>query len=150
MLVVENLAILETIDSLAHATSIESALVRNYPGRVLPVFLQVNTSGEESKHGFDPEQLVSSFETIKAQCPHITVVGLMTIGSVEESMKDGQEVNRDFEMLRELRDTLENVAGTPLELSMGMSSDFEQAVLFHPVALILNFDRSKWEAPTLD
>lgn len=128
LLSVENLAILETVDSLDHAHSLEAALVRNHPGRVLRVFLQVNTSREANKHGFDPDQVVSNFETIKTQCPHLSIIGLMTIGSVQESQKDGQDDNKDFLLLRELRDTLEHVTGQPLELSMGMSTDFEQAV----------------------
>lgn len=123
-----NLSLIETIDSLEHSRVIERELVKSYPGRVVKAFLQVNTSREANKHGISPDLLLSQFEAIKSQCPHIEVIGLMTIGSVEESLrKDG--TNRDFQVLRQLKETLETVADQPFQLSMGMSEDFEQAVL---------------------
>jgi len=51
----------------------------------------------------------------------------MTIGSVEQSRNQGG-VNEDFLKLIELRDMLQAVGNQPLELSMGMSEDFEDAV----------------------
>src|ERR1017187_1667844 len=91
-----------------------------------PVCLQVNTSGEESKHGWSAGQIVQDSELIAA-CRSIPIVGLMTmaaLGSTDESAR------ASFAQLREARDALQGRTGLPLpELSMGMSSDFEPAIL---------------------
>jgi pyridoxal phosphate enzyme (YggS family) len=89
------------------------------------VCLQVNTSGEQTKHGWTPEQILKDAEAI-ASCRSIPIVGLMTmaaVGSTDESAR------RSFNRLSELRDTLRNQTGLGLvELSMGMSGDFESAI----------------------
>jgi pyridoxal phosphate enzyme (YggS family) len=89
------------------------------------VCLQVNTSGEPTKHGWTPEQILADAESIAA-CRAIPVVGLMTmaaLGSSDETARIG------FGRLRELRDMLRPKTDLPLvELSMGMSNDFEAAI----------------------
>jgi pyridoxal phosphate enzyme (YggS family) len=89
------------------------------------VCLQVNTSGEASKHGWAPEQIASDAEAIGA-CRAIPVVGLMTMAALDST---SEAARRSFRRLRELRDDLQRRSGLPLaELSMGMSSDFESAI----------------------
>jgi uncharacterized pyridoxal phosphate-containing UPF0001 family protein len=51
----------------------------------------------------------------------------MTIGSITNSRAKGQE-NQDFLLLKETAQAVENELGVELELSMGMSSDYEQAI----------------------
>jgi uncharacterized pyridoxal phosphate-containing UPF0001 family protein len=46
----------------------------------LPVFMQVNTSGEESKHGVEPADCLALARHIHEQCKHLRFAGLMTIG----------------------------------------------------------------------
>ena len=46
----------------------------------LPVFVQVNTSGEESKYGVEPPQVVELARHVHQQCPNLRLAGLMTIG----------------------------------------------------------------------
>jgi PLP dependent protein len=90
------------------------------------VCLQVNTSGEESKHGWSAEQILNDCESI-AVCRSIPVVGLMTMAAL-----GGTDVaaRASFARLRETRDVLREQTGLPLpELSMGMSGDFELAIL---------------------
>jgi pyridoxal phosphate enzyme (YggS family) len=90
-----------------------------------PVCLQVNTSGEISKHGWSAEEIVADSESI-AQCRSIPVVGLMTMAGLEGT---DQEALACFASLRETRDVLRGKTGLPLpELSMGMSGDFELAI----------------------
>jgi uncharacterized pyridoxal phosphate-containing UPF0001 family protein len=90
-----------------------------------PVCLQVNTSGEESKHGWSPDQVLHDADAIAA-CHTIPVVGLMTMaawGTTAETARPS------FIRLRELRDRLRLKTGLALgELSMGMSGDFEAAI----------------------
>jgi pyridoxal phosphate enzyme (YggS family) len=90
------------------------------------VCLQVNTSCEVSKHGWSAEGIINDCESIAA-CRSIPVVGLMTMAAL-----DGTDENTRaaFASLRETRDMLRQKSGLPLpELSMGMSGDFELAIL---------------------
>ena len=89
------------------------------------VLLEVNVSGEGTKFGFQPENLVAEMEGLLA-LPRVQVEGLMTIAPYVE---DAEEVRPIFIRLRELRDRLAEKNGTPLPvLSMGMSGDFEVAI----------------------
>jgi pyridoxal phosphate enzyme (YggS family) len=90
------------------------------------VCLQVNTSAEESKHGWTEEQILSDCEAI-ATCRAIPVVGLMTMAALGTT---AETARGSFSRLREVRDALRARTGLALpELSMGMSNDFEAAVL---------------------
>ncbi|MNC25671.1 hypothetical protein D3C75_737680 [compost metagenome] len=90
-------------------------------------FIQLNVSGEESKHGMAPEGL-EEFARQLAELPYIQVVGLMTMAPLEGGPDSARPV---FRRLRELRDQLNEKQILPYtvnELSMGMSGDFETAV----------------------
>jgi pyridoxal phosphate enzyme (YggS family) len=94
-------------------------------GRILPVLVQVNVSGEASKSGVAPEGLESLVGGI-ADLPGLALDGLMCIGPIEAR---GDEARPWFARLRALRDRTEAALGRKLpELSMGMSGDFEAAV----------------------
>ena len=100
----------------------------------LHVFIQINTSAEPSKSGLSPTSpdILSLARFITAQCPHLHLKGLMTIGALARSVASTPEnENEDFITLRETRDRLGEQLGREreeLELSMGMSEDFEAAV----------------------
>jgi uncharacterized pyridoxal phosphate-containing UPF0001 family protein len=91
------------------------------------VFLQVNASHEEQKHGFQENELVRA-EPDVAGSP-VDVLGLMTMAAYSEDAELARPV---FAALRKLRDQLRShwkLTDTQLEhLSMGMSGDFEVAV----------------------
>jgi len=95
-------------------------------GAVQPVLLQVNVSGETSKHGFACDDVREAL--IEAsRCEAIEVRGLMTMAPFGRA-EDARWVFRE---LRELRDSLREMPlnGVELdELSMGMSNDFRVAV----------------------
>lgn len=93
----------------------------------VPVFIQLNVSGEASKFGLAPEELVA-FAGQAADCPNIRVKGLMTMAPHEA---DPELTRPVFRQLRELRDSLNERAILPepvQHLSMGMSNDFEVAI----------------------
>jgi PLP dependent protein len=97
----------------------------------LRVFVQVNTSGEESKGGVEPEQVTGLCRFVREECKQLHLQGLMTIGAIARSKATGEGVeNEDFICLRETRDTVVKELGIDedLELSMGMSEDFEGAI----------------------
>ncbi|KAK3303971.1 uncharacterized protein B0T15DRAFT_399347 [Chaetomium strumarium] len=98
----------------------------------LNVHVQVNTSGEESKSGCPPgDDVVSLCRSIVNDCPNLHLLGLMTIGSIARSVATTAEnENEDFALLRQQRDLIAKELGLDreLELSMGMSEDFEGAI----------------------
>ncbi len=95
-------------------------------GKTIPVFLEANVSGEASKQGFAPAQLVELTPVIYS-LRHVAVRGLMTMAPLQ----DAQACRPMFARLRELRDRWRRELASPHELdhlSMGMSNDFEVAV----------------------
>lgn len=88
--------------------------------------LQVNTSGEESKHGVAPEDTVTLAQHIATACKNLKLAGLMTIGQPDYSSKP-----ENFTCLTACRAQVAealSVSEDSMHLSMGMSGDFEQAV----------------------
>jgi pyridoxal phosphate enzyme (YggS family) len=95
--------------------------------RSVPVLLEVNVSGDETKHGFQPDEIQTLLGQV-AELDHLAVRGLMTMASFEGGT---DQARRDFEALRQLRDNLRGQCPDNVqleELSMGMSGDFEVAI----------------------
>lgn len=117
----------ETIDGEKKAKKLNDARDQSEYETPVHVFVQVNTSGESQKSGLDPEDVPKVVEYILKECPHLKLAGLMTIGSIAQSK--GSEENMDFATLVQIRDSIEQAFDvTGLELSMGMSSDYEEAI----------------------
>lgn len=116
---------IHSLDRLSLAKELEKvASARNLE---IKTFVQVNISGEDTKYGLEPEQAVPFLKELH-QFPHIKVAGLMTMAPFEGEAEDTRPV---FRGLRELRDDINRQAITrePLiDLSMGMSNDFEVAI----------------------
>jgi hypothetical protein len=89
----------------------------------IPALVEVNTSGESSKSGCLPEECLALCERVKASNV-LEFRGLMTIGPLNGT--EG-EVRKSFEKLRVLGEGCRRFS-SHLELSMGMSSDFEWAI----------------------
>ena len=114
---------LHSVDSLRLLEALEEACRQT--SRTLPALLEVNASGEASKHGFTPAE-VPDLAARLAELKHVRVDGLMTMAAYED---DPERTRPAFRALRELRDHLAVAARRPLpHLSMGMSNDFEIAV----------------------
>jgi PLP dependent protein len=97
-------------------------------GRVeLPVLIQLNLAGEETKSGIAVTELPRVVEAVTA-CKHLRLGGLMT---VPPFFADSEMARPLFRRLRELRDELKAqgvFAAGPGELSMGMTHDFPVAI----------------------
>jgi pyridoxal phosphate enzyme (YggS family) len=112
-----------SIDSAPLAQAIDR--IAGETGKPVEGLLEVNISGEETKHGFTPDQLRAEFAAL-AKLPHLRIRGLMTMAPYSENPEDARPV---FRALRELRDELQSAHDHPLpELSMGMSGDFVPAI----------------------
>lgn len=99
----------------------------------LNIHIQVNTSGEDSKSGVEPSDTAALCQHVREKCPHLHLLGLMTIGAIARSQASttSETVNEDFEKLVEVRNSVVKELGVEedsLELSMGMSADFEAAI----------------------
>lgn len=127
---VENLYAVEAIDSLKKCKKLESCR-KNAGGNSINIYLQINTSGEDQKSGYSLEILDELYETVEflldpKQCTLLNIQGLMTIGSFSESISE--EENADFKRLLTLKQKLDDKYKLDLELSMGMSNDFKEAI----------------------
>ena len=97
--------------------------------QVIKCFLQVNISGEESKHGFSKEELLELLPEL-AKLDQIEYVGLMTMAPFEADSDELKEIFKDTQALQaEIRE--KQIPNMPMtELSMGMSRDYEEAIQF--------------------
>ena len=113
------------IHSIASAHLAEAVSTRcEAHGIVADVLLEANVSGEASKSGFSPEELLAAAEDVAA-LPGIRVQGLMTMAPAGSP----DAARRSFSGLRDLADELRARTGLSLgTLSCGMSDDFEIAV----------------------
>lgn len=122
---VPNLAMVETVKSVKVANGLNKACeaIGREP---LSVMVQVNTSGEESKAGVEPEKATELAIHVARECTHLRLAGLMTIG-----MPDYTSRPENFTCLLDCRAAVAKELGVDpetLELSMGMSGDFEAAI----------------------
>ncbi|CAM8880101.1 hypothetical protein QQ045_020429 [Rhodiola kirilowii] len=122
---VPNLFMVEGVDNQKLANHLDRAVSTS--GRnPLKVLVQVNTSGEASKHGVEPSSCVELAKHIRLACPHLEFSGLMTIG-----MKDYTSTPENFQTLLNCRSEVckaLQISENQCELSMGMSGDFEMAI----------------------
>lgn len=112
------------LDSLKLAQEIQKRT-----DHVVKCFLQVNISGEESKHGFSKEELLELLPEL-AELDQIEYVGLMTMAPFEADSDELKEIFKDTQALQaEIRE--KQIPNIPMtELSMGMSRDFKEAIQF--------------------
>ena len=126
----DKLACIETISTIKLASKLNRAVETlnedksDEDKKKLGIYIQVNTSGEESKSGVSPGSEVADLvKEISEQCTSLSIDGLMTIGAPGDYSC--------FDTLREVATmvaTILNKDESDLELSMGMSGDFEVAI----------------------
>ena len=113
---VPSLACVETVSTTKLATKLNNAVPDD--NKKLGIYIQVNTSGEASKSGVSTKEEASDLvKYISTNCPKLELQGLMTIGAPGD--------DSCFDTLMDYRTHLGNPS---LELSMGMSGDYEQAI----------------------
>lgn len=117
--------LIHSVDSISLAKEINKRA--SQIGKIQSILIQVNISDEESKFGVDPALLMQMIDSI-AELSSIRLEGLMTIPPFFE---DPAKSRPYFRSLKKLADKLkQNIwpKGSPLNLSMGMSGDFEIAI----------------------
>ena len=114
---------LHAVDSLHLAAELNKRCEQ--AAKVMPVLLEVNVSGEGSKHGFTPESAAAAMEAF-FEFPQLEIHGLMTMAPFTRQPENARPY---FQKLRELKSACEARLGAPLpDLSMGMSGDYEIAI----------------------
>eukprot|EP00527_Entomoneis_sp_CCMP2396_P003973 CAMPEP_0198149120 /NCGR_PEP_ID=MMETSP1443-20131203/45140_1 /TAXON_ID=186043 /ORGANISM="Entomoneis sp., Strain CCMP2396" /LENGTH=353 /DNA_ID=CAMNT_0043814049 /DNA_START=69 /DNA_END=1130 /DNA_ORIENTATION=- len=136
--------VLETVSSLKLARKLQNAIETSGSGsndnKKLRIFVQVNTSGEDSKSGVSSsvdgdinarDEVVELCKAIVQECPALQLQGLMTIGAPgDESCLDRLVIcrNQVAAALSSSSSSDEQYQPPLLELSMGMSGDYEVAI----------------------
>ena len=115
--IVNRIQYFHAIDRLSIMEEVEKRL-----DSPLKCFLEVNVSGEESKHGFTKEEVFEAFDATK-QYAKIDIIGLMTMAPFDASE---EEIRQYFHELKEISENINSEK--PLQLSMGMSQDYPIAI----------------------
>ena len=115
--IVNRIQYFHAIDRLSIMEEIEKRL-----DSPLKCFLEVNVSGEESKHGFTKEEVFEAFDATK-QYAKIDIIGFMTMAPFDASE---EEIRQYFHELKEISENINSEK--PLQLSMGMSQDYPIAI----------------------
>lgn len=116
---------IETIDRLELAKKLSQRLT--FEKKEIDIYIQVNTSYEESKFGVAPEKAVELIKSV-SEFKNIHIKGLMTIGLFSS---EPEKVRKCFQLLKSIQKeaTALNLPNVDLkELSMGMSGDLEIAI----------------------
>jgi pyridoxal phosphate enzyme (YggS family) len=118
----DSFSLFHALDSLRLADAVSR--VGAGRGRPVDVLVQVNPAREETKGGFDMDEMQSAADAL-AGLAGIRVVGAMTVARLGA---DEAELRETFAAVREARKVLAAAGHPATELSMGMSNDFEIAV----------------------
>ena len=116
---------IHSVDSVYLAREIQTQAKKL--DRTIEILIQVNTSGEESKFGLEPEATIGAIEEVST-LPNLKIKGLMTIGAF---LPNPEDVRPCFKLLNDLKDRVNEGGITSVEigiLSMGMTNDYEIAI----------------------
>mmetsp|Transcript_632 Transcript_632/g.723 ORF Transcript_632/g.723 Transcript_632/m.723 type:complete len:294 (-) Transcript_632:705-1586(-) len=133
----DKLACIETVSTMKLANKLNNAVTAlllessktttttTTEKKTLGIYIQINTSGEESKSGIQTmDELKELVNDITSSCTNLKILGLMTIGAPGDFSC--------FDKLVEFRQVVVELLGLDsvdeLELSMGMSGDFDEAI----------------------
>ncbi|MFE8698995.1 YggS family pyridoxal phosphate-dependent enzyme [Cytobacillus sp. FJAT-54145] len=120
--VIDKVDYIHSLDRLSLAKEINKRATRT-----INCLVQVNVSGEESKHGMEPEAVCDFVKQLEG-CPNIHVAGLMTMAPFTE---DESMIRDCFRRLKNLQLEVKNLKldfASCNELSMGMSNDYRLAI----------------------
>lgn len=115
----------QTVDDISLAKELGKYAGRF--GKVIPILIQVNTCGEETKSGCDPKELFHLFEDC-LNVENISVEGLMTIGPNTDDFYDIEKCFEETYGLFERMKQYEKIPGQIKYLSMGMTNDYHLAI----------------------
>jgi len=123
--VIGAVTMIHSVDSLRLAEQIELEAARG--DVTVDILLEVNVAREESKYGFDPDEVAEAVQKIAAY-PHLHICGLMTIAPFVDDPEENRGVFRKlYQLSVDIKSkNIDNV--TMSVLSMGMTGDYEVAI----------------------
>ena len=123
--VVDKACLIHSVDSLRLAEAIQTEAEKK--SVIVPILIEVNISGEETKFGVAPEEVLPLLEQI-SQFRNIQVKGLMTIAPYVTDSEENRALFRDLKKLS-VDIKAKNINNIDMEvLSMGMTNDYEIAI----------------------
>lgn len=122
--IIDRVKLIHSINKLSLAEEIDKRA--KSINKIIDVLLEINIFGEESKQGYNLDELINEIESLK-NLKNINIIGLMTMAPLNVDEKITRKV---FSQLREIKEQLNNdfFSGTLTELSMGMSDDYKIAL----------------------
>ncbi len=123
--IIDKVSLIHSLDRMSLAKEINKRAKQH--DLISEVLVQVNISGEETKHGLKPEDVINFIEDIN-KYKHIKIKGLMTMAAHTD---DEDLIRNSFRELRELAEKIESKNYENFEnkyLSMGMTNDYEIAI----------------------
>ena len=120
-----DISCIQSLDRMDLAEKLQQRL--EYEDKTIEVFIQVNTSNEESKFGVSPDDAIALVQQV-AQLNRLKIKGLMTIGLFSA---ETEKVRKCFRLLKDMQQQIIalNIPNVEMqELSMGMSGDMETAI----------------------
>lgn len=125
--IIDKVSMIHSVDSYKLAEEINKRARQH--DIIMDILIQVNSAEEESKFGVKTVETEDLIRSILENCPHIRVKGLMCIAPFSE---DPEDIRMYFAEVKKLYDHYGQINHERLEfnyLSMGMSHDFEVAIL---------------------
>lgn len=120
--IIDKVELIHSVDSLHLIKEINKQAKKHE--KIMNILLQLNISHEETKHGFDIEEVEPVLSYIQTELPHLRVVGFMTMAPHHDP-----ELTRPiFRTLKKLQQKLQKDYPSLTELSMGMSNDYKVAL----------------------
>ena len=115
---------IDSVDSIELATRLNR--IAGELNKQIPILIEINTSGEESKSGIAPQNFSQLLDFVVTQ-KNLRLDGLMTVGPLTD---DEKKIRASFAQLRDIIENARASTGLTMPiLSMGMSDDFELAIL---------------------
>ena len=124
--IIDKVALIHSVDTLSLAQEIEKRA--SAIGKIQDILVQVNVSGEETKSGVSCQDAKNLCQGISETCPHIRILGLMTISVRGMSEEENFAVFSRLKALAQEIETMHLARVSMRELSMGMTHDFEPAI----------------------
>ena len=125
--IIDKVSMIHSVDSLHLAQEIDKRAAQH--GITMDILIQVNSAQEESKFGISTDETEGMIRDILDKCPNIRIRGLMCIAPFAENPED---VRVYFAQVKKLYDEYSSIEHKNLDvkyLSMGMSHDYEVAIL---------------------
>ena len=124
--IVGKVQMIQSVDSIRLAEAISKR--SNELGIITPILVEVNIGGEEAKSGVSPQELENLLNEISV-LDGIGVKGLMTVPPILTTEYEKRQIfSKMYQLFVDIRDKkIDNI--DMLELSMGMSGDYREAIL---------------------